>query len=163
MDFMDFAARLKGGFSPSQRKTAWRRIGNYVGKESVKLAKSKLGNSQHEIGPYPRWPELSPVTIEDKIARGLPVPSPLLREGELRDSISYEITTLTATNVVVDVSAEVEYGEFQELGTLDMPPRPFLQPAVWEIVNTDLEAIADVILAECIPGYPAGFKAEKIK
>lgn len=44
-------------------------------------------------------------------------------------------------NVVYVVGPTVEYGIYQELGTSNMPPQPFLFPAARE-VNRELDTIA---------------------
>ncbi|QIG94421.1 hypothetical protein [Bradyrhizobium sp. 6(2017)] len=83
-----------------------------------KKAKGMIGKG-HDI-----WPDLTPSTIHDKEAHGFPVPKPLLRTGELRDSIEYTVSGHEGA-----VGTDDPRGPWFEFGTLKMPPRPFLVPA----------------------------------
>jgi phage gpG-like protein len=80
-----------------------------------KKAKSAIGR-EHEM-----WPDLAPSTIADKQAHGFPTPKPLLRTGELRDSISH----VTSGNEGC-VGSNSPIAVWQELGTKHIPPRSFL-------------------------------------
>src|SRR6266850_4404652 len=51
-----------------------------------KKAKAAIGK-EHEL-----WPDLAESTIRDKAAHGYKTPAPLLRSGELRDSIEYTVS-----------------------------------------------------------------------
>jgi hypothetical protein len=51
-------------------------------------------------------------TIADKAHHGFPTPKPLLRTGELRDSIEYTVHGLEGC-----VGSDLEIAVFQELGT----------------------------------------------
>src|SRR5690349_9511426 len=83
-----------------------------------KRAKAMIGK-EHDI-----WPELAESTIEDKARHGFKTPAPLLRTGELRDSIE-----ITVSGNEAAVGTNDERGPWFELGTSRMPPRPFLVPA----------------------------------
>jgi hypothetical protein len=50
-----------------------------------KKAKAAIGKD-HEL-----WAPLAESTIADKASHGFPTPKPLLRSGELRDSIEYTV------------------------------------------------------------------------
>ena len=80
-----------------------------------KKAKAAIGKD-HEM-----WPDLAPSTIADKKAHGYGTPKPLLRTGELRDSIEY-----VANGHEGAVGSNLEIAVFQELGTRHIPPRSFL-------------------------------------
>src|SRR5690348_1384126 len=54
----------------------------------AKDARDKLGHYQGEVGPYPAWAPLSPSTQADRVAKGYTPNDPLLRSGDLRDSIT---------------------------------------------------------------------------
>ena len=84
-----------------------------------KKAKNSIGK-QHDI-----WPPLAPSTVHDKEAHGFPVPKPLLRTGELRDSIEH--TMIDSHHG--EVGTNDPRGPWFEFGTSRMPPRPFLVPA----------------------------------
>ena len=53
------------------------------------------------IGEYqPGWPALAESTITSKAAAGFAVPAPLLRNGEMRDSIKHEVDPILLEVVV---------------------------------------------------------------
>jgi hypothetical protein len=76
------------------------------------------------IGTYQQgWPQLAESTIKSKAAAGYAVPDPLLRTGELRDSIGHEVDPIL---LEVAVGSNDKTALFQELGTSRIPPRSFL-------------------------------------
>jgi len=96
-------------------------------------AKAKLGTYQGEAGIFPAWAPLAAATIEDKLSQGFPTPSPLLRTGDMQRSIGHLVEQKAATEIVVTLFTTSEYAPYQELGTKDMPPRPFIGSTVWEL------------------------------
>jgi hypothetical protein len=80
-----------------------------------KKAKAAIGR-EHEM-----WPDLAASTIADKAAHGYPTPKPLLRTGEMRDSIEYTVHELEGS-----VGSNLDRAVWQELGTSRIPPRSFL-------------------------------------
>jgi hypothetical protein len=78
-------------------------------------AKKTIGTDQQS------WPPLAPSTIAEKIRLNYPVPKPLLRTGELRDSIEYQVHGNEGC-----VGSDSPIAVFQELGTRRIPPRSFL-------------------------------------
>jgi hypothetical protein len=80
-----------------------------------KKAKAAIGKN-HEL-----WPPLAPSTLADKEKHSFPIPKPLLRTGELRDSIEY---TVHGNEGAVGSNDPVVV--YQELGTSRIPPRSFL-------------------------------------
>ena len=81
-------------------------------------AKRTVGSNQAE------WPPLSPSTIADKQKHGFKTPAPLLRTGEMRDSIEYTVHGLEGC-----VGSDSPIALFQEMGTSRIPPRSFLRSA----------------------------------
>lgn len=80
------------------------------------------------LGTYdarPEWQELADFTKEDRVAKGFPENEPLLRTGELRDSIHHVVVGNTA-----HVGSDDDKAVWQELGTVHIPPRSFLKSAV---------------------------------
>jgi len=62
--------------------------------------------------------------------RPYPVPAPLLRTGEMRDSIEIDAPHHEAPGVVVGyVFSNNPIARYQEMGTEHIPPRPFLSTA----------------------------------
>jgi Bacteriophage HK97-gp10, putative tail-component len=80
-----------------------------------KKAKAAIGKNDE------LWPQLAASTISDKAKHGFPTPKPLLRTGELRDSIEYTVHGLEG-----EVGSNSPIAVFQELGTSRIPPRSFL-------------------------------------
>ncbi len=81
-----------------------------------KKAKAAIGR-EHEL-----WAPLAESTIADKAKHGFPTPKPLLRTGELRDSIEYTVSGLEGC-----VGSDDPVAVYQELGTSrGLPPRSFL-------------------------------------
>src|SRR5574340_1454777 len=86
-----------------------------------KTAKESIGEYQPESGPFPSWAPLADSTEAEKARLGYPVDAPLLREGDLRDSIEHEVEGLEAV-----IGSKSEIAEYQEFGTEHIPPRPFI-------------------------------------
>lgn len=87
-------------------------------------AKSEIGVYQDAVPPFPAWADLSDYTEREKERLGYPLDAPLLRTGELRDSISHEVSGLEAA-----IGTPSQVMVYQELGTERIPPRPVLGPA----------------------------------
>lgn len=87
-------------------------------------AKSEIGVYQDAVAPFPAWADLSEYTEREKERLGYPLDAPLLRTGELRDSISHEVSGLEAA-----IGTPSQVMVYQELGTDTIPPRPVLGPA----------------------------------
>ncbi len=87
-------------------------------------AKAEIGTYQQATGPFQDWAELADATKEDRMQQGYTENDPLLRSGELRDSIQHETGGLEA--VIGSTSPIMAY---QEFGTGTIPPRPVLGPA----------------------------------
>ena len=110
--------------------------------EAAKLAKGFIGREG------PGWAPLAESTIADKERQGYETPAPLLRTGELRDSIKGE-----AESVPGGVRGVVESDDpsalSHEIGSSREPPRPFLGPAVMltePILATALNELAVRVL-----------------
>ncbi|HEV2700470.1 MAG TPA: hypothetical protein VGV09_02480, partial [Steroidobacteraceae bacterium] len=93
----------------------------HVGKRIEATAKKEIGTYQPEVGQFPAWAPLAESTMADRVAQGFPADEPLLRTGELRDSISHEVR---GHEVAIGSTSDVMV--FQELGTSRIPPRPVL-------------------------------------
>lgn len=87
-------------------------------------AKAEIGTYQPAVGPFAAWPELADSTKEDRASKGYPENEPLLRTGDLRDSISHEVHGLEAI-----IGSTEDVALYHELGTQHIPPRPFLGTA----------------------------------
>lgn len=89
-------------------------------------AKSAPGNYQGAAGDTPAWASLSPATQAERISKGFSADDPLLRTGELRDSIDYAVDGQTAV-----VGSTSEYAAAHEMGTANIPQRSFLAGAAY--------------------------------
>lgn len=79
------------------------------------------------IGTYEYgWPQLALATQMQREQQGFNPNDPLLRTGELRDSIQH---TVDAARGVAYVGSNNPIAAYQELGTATIPPRSFLAGA----------------------------------
>jgi len=87
-------------------------------------AKAQIGHYQGPAGPFPAWAPLAESTEAEKARLGYRQDAPLLREGDLRDSITHEVRGNEAV-----VGSKSPIAAYQEFGTDKIPPRPFIGPA----------------------------------
>src|SRR6185437_3640821 len=95
-----------------------------------KEAKNVLGS--YEYG----WPQLAPSTQKERERQGFAPNEPLLRTGEMRDSIQH-----SADHHEARVGSNSDIAVYQELGTSKIPPRSFLK----ETMVRKIEEIEDII------------------
>jgi phage gpG-like protein len=95
------------------------------------------------IGSYTfDWPQLADATQADRERRGYAPNEPLLRTGEMRDSITHEITKYGEEAIVGSTS---EIALWQELGTNKIPPRPFLLPSAIYLKKPIEKMIGEIV------------------
>ena len=99
----------------------------YAAEKIEKAAKDKIGEYQPQAGPFGAWAQLASSTMDDRERKGFPEDEPLLRTGELRDSIEHNIGFQEA-----HIGSNSPIAEYQELGTDKIPPRSFLGGAAFE-------------------------------
>lgn len=109
-------------------------------------AKKKIGHYQGEVGPFQDWAELAESTKEDRLRKGFSENEPLLRTGELRDSIQNEVKGLEGI-----VGSKSPIAPYQEYGTAKIPPRPFIGPAAFQN-KKKIQAIVGFAAFEGITG-----------
>ncbi len=94
-----------------------------------KTAKEEIGHYQAESGPFPSWAPLADSTVREKERLGytgrLSADDPLLRTGEMRDSIEHRTGDMEAF-----IGTDSPIAPYHEFGTDKMPPRPFIGPAL---------------------------------
>lgn len=111
-------------------------------------AKAEIGFYQPERGPFVEWEELADSTEAEKARKGYMIEAPLFRTGqEIRDKISR--TTDGGTSVVGCTSKLMEYHEF---GTLHIPPRPVMGPALYMNIDRITIGLSKVAVA-WVGGY----------
>jgi hypothetical protein len=121
-EFAAYLTRISRALDPSLRE------GLMAIGETVKVtAKAKIGHYQTEVPPYAFWQPLSSTTIRERLAKGWTPDDPLLRSGELRESIEFVVVHRT-----VAIGSDLKIAAWMELGTIRIPPRAFLGPAMIE-------------------------------
>lgn len=101
-------------------KRAMQRAANIVKKD----AKARIGEYHEAVGPFAGWQELADSTKADRTRQGFPENEPLLRTGEMRDSIGTRVD-----RDIAYIGSDSPIAEWQELGTVHIPPRSFLGAA----------------------------------
>ncbi|WP_350260758.1 hypothetical protein AAF463_11345 [Pantoea sp. BJ2] len=105
-------------------------------KEIEETAKEEIGVYQPAVGPFEAWAPLAESTKADRVRSGYTEDDPLLRSGELKNSIESEVLGLAAI-----VGTKSEIGLLQERGTDRIPPRPFIGPAYVRKIDPLMNAI----------------------
>lgn len=109
-------------------------------------AKAEIGKYQEAMGPFPAWAPLAESTEREKRRLGYPPDSPLLRTGEMRDSIQHQTSGLEAA-----IGSTDKKMVYHELGTSKMPPRPVLGLAAYESKKR-----VQVLMSEIVFSWLAG-------
>lgn len=129
--------------TPQQQADARRFMGYPMVGDTSPDDRSDLAYAQVTSGRYQtlahRLP-LAEATKIDRVRQGYSEDEPLLRSGELRDSIQSEVVGLAAI-----VGTKSETGLWQEIGTDRIPPRPFIGPAYLRKIDPLMEAIGQTI------------------
>ncbi len=112
-------------------------------------AKESFGHYQDAAGPFAAWADLASSTKRDRVAKGFPEDEPLLRTGEMRDSIRHTVEGKEAV-----IGSDNEYFAYQELGTERIPPRSTLGGAAVRKGEHIAELLgAKVVVAICGNGF----------
>ena len=103
-------------------------VGRFIEKESKEI----IGHRQSGVGDgYGAWPDLAEATKVEKErlgdGSGANEWQPLLRTGEMRDSISFSVAQHK-----VYIGAMSDIMIYQEKGTARIPPRPVLGLAMYK-------------------------------
>ena len=155
-----------------------------AGARVMGAAKQKLGTYQPSIGEYPAWKVLSPQSIKAKFmsnsgsgkikksgkeylkrygafrASGSADDSPLVDTGALRQAITMDTAEVSDGKVYIGkakTSDVATYGAAHEYGSArrNIPPRPYLRPAVVENKEQIAEDIKNGI-AEMMASFGQG-------
>lgn len=105
---------------------------------AAETARGYIGHYQGAAGGYPAWAPLAPSTLREKERLGYAPPdNPLLRTGDMRDSIVSE-----AESLVGRFGSDSKIALYQEMGTSrGIPPRSFIGRAAHENISTFEEQI----------------------
>src|SRR5438270_8729980 len=113
---MEVAARM-----PHIQKEGLERAAKITEKE----ARSLIGHYQEAAGPFAAWADLAESTQRDRQRLGYSADEPLLRTGELRESIGCAVRETEAEIGYNDPRAKwLELGTFRQ-GQEHIPPRSF--------------------------------------
>ena len=100
------------------------------------------------IGTYDYgWPELSEYTKGDRESQGYEPDEPLLRTGEMRDSINHVVDE---HNLVAHVGSDDMKAVWNELGTKHAPARSFLAGAAHEKEHEVVDHIGRIVHASLV-------------
>ena len=106
-------------------------------------ARETLGTYQEAVGPLPSWRELAPSTQAERSLAGYTPNDPLLRSGELRESIQDEVTDDPHGRVFTDNPHAADL----EFGTIRIPPRPFMGVAVYRHGDEAVAKVGEAVAA----------------
>jgi hypothetical protein len=120
-----------------------REILHTTGRRIAERARAKIGV------PQAGWPPLQESTIERKQRAGAAQPeAPLLLTGALKDSITFIVHE---SESMVEIGTNDPKAKYQELGAAGVPPRPFLAPAAFEVLDL-LQDEIPVLIGAAIMG-----------
>jgi hypothetical protein len=108
-------------------------------------AKNSIGHYQDEAPPFAAWADLAESTKADRVSKGFSEDEPELRTGELRDSIQHKVVGREA-----EIGSDSPIMEYQELGTVRIPPRSILGGAAVRKGEEAAEAVGEDVVAVLI-------------
>lgn len=117
-------------------------IAHTLGEAIKERAKGKLGEYQPESHGFEAWAPLSGVTMQKRALAGYPANNPLLVTGELSESIEMRVDGNGAI-----IGSKSDIALYQENGTENIPPRPFLGPAAYEVMDEAPKLTGKIISA----------------
>jgi phage gpG-like protein len=144
MDLGDFIDTLESSVLPKVVE-ADRAALVEISKHLTSVAKAKFGVYQPDYGPFKAWKPLSPDTQIIRVKLGYSPDEPLLRTGDTRDSISYQVSDIEAV-----VGSTEETMIYHELGTKSEPPRPVFGPTAYQSKNKIVELIGKTVVSALI-------------
>jgi hypothetical protein len=143
IDFAQLAEQLAAAASRVRENLA--RDLAEIGEAQKKLATEMIGTEA------PGWAPLAASTIADKARKGYPVPAPLLRDGTMRDSLSFEVEP-TPLGASMTLGSDDPVALYQECGTATIPPRPFLSTSAVAVMPVAEKLLGETAVALLTPG-----------
>jgi HK97 gp10 family phage protein len=114
------------GLNLVQTPSAIARVVNWAADRVLTYFNNKVDENLHEIGA--------------RIVTQARLRAPY-RTGALRDSIGYVVAGEGLTDHVLSIQVGMPYGIFQEFGTRNMTPHPFIRPAIEAVGKISAGAI----------------------
>jgi phage gpG-like protein len=103
-------------------------------------------DSKKAIGTYDYgWPQLAESTQKQREHLGFTPNDPLLRTGELRDSIQHKVS-----HDEVSIGSDNQKAVWHEVGTSRAPPRPFLSETLARKTPEVLDIIGRTVVGKLI-------------
>lgn len=119
-----------------------------------KDARAQIGHYQDAVGQYPEWAPLAESTEDQKARMGYEPDAPLLAEGDLKKSFR---STLEGEDTVI-VGSTDPVMEFHEFGTVKMPPRPVLGPALLKNIENIQKLLGFAAMETVVSGQRMGYR-----
>lgn len=141
--FLEFLAARAHEVARAQ-EPALRKGANIIAEE----ARAEIGTYQDQAGSSPAWAELAEATKRQRAAQGWTENDPLLRSGELRESIEVSVEGNEAA-----IGSNSPIAAFLEFGTSRIPPRSFLGGAAFRKGEAAAQAIGKT-MAHALAGLP---------
>ena len=113
-----------------------------VARKIEATAKAEIGTYQDEAGGFPAWPELAEATKDDRVKQGFTENDPLLRTGDLQESIAHEVEYPEAM-----IGSTDERMPWFEFGTSRMPARPVMGPAAFRNKDAIQKLVGAAVMA----------------
>lgn len=123
--------------------------------EACKIVEKR---AKEVIGTYdsdPTWKELAESTQEDRSRKGYAPNDPLLRNGDLQNSIKHNVMLGPRSGHALSyaqgrIGSASQIAVYQELGTKRIPPRSFLRASAVEKEHEIKKLIGDGLVAGLI-------------
>ncbi len=154
----DFESLQSFALHLAASEAIWRRRRRMALEQAAMLikkdAREQIGRYQPAVGAYPQWAPLAESTDEEKARLGAPADAPLLRWGDLKRS--FRSTLISDEEVIVgSIDPNMDWHEF---GTIKMPPRPVLGPALLKNIEQIQRLLGGAILDSVISGQRMGYR-----
>jgi len=120
-------------------------------------ARAQIGTYQPAVGAYPAWEPLAPSTEEEKARIGVPENAPLYRFGALKASFRQDPPTEDS----ITFGSIDEVMEYHEFGTVKMPARPALGPALLKNIDRIQQIFGINAVRAIVGGQRLGYRFEQ--
>lgn len=151
MNLSEFVSKLER-IADLEIPEAKRVVLSVSGQIIAEKAKELIGH----YNDFPEWSQLADSTKKERERLGWSPNDPLLRSGDLRESIGHE----TVSDNIETVGSTSEIMIYQEFGTKTIPPRPVIGPAS-VLSGEEATKIVGKAVHEAISGKKAGAWAKR--